>query len=186
MNLKQILVLSLSFLIGAFIFYISGGVALILVFAMLWVDKIIIGKMKTPLEFGIELFSIPAILVGIIYGPITGFIFAVFIIPIIGSTLDFMATAIGSSQLLDVGWAPFVPSIDSFFAGITAVLASFLKNSFPFFYIVLICMLVKVFLNSIRNILSGGPVKLANFINLGLNLFIAFYFQEVFVYLIGV
>ncbi len=182
MKIKNWTILLSILALGSIIFYFIGGLRFSIIYAMLWTDKIIIGKLKMPLEFGIELFSIPAILVGIIYGPLTGFLFAFFIIPIIGGILDFIAAGLGGTQMLDTGWEPFFPSPDSFISGIIAVLSGFLKGFLPFLYIVIACMVVRFFTHTIKDVIFGMPIKIpAYLINAGLNILIAYMFSQFFV-----
>lgn len=183
MGIKNRIVLLATLVLGSIIFYFIGGVKFSLIYTMLWIDKIIIGKLKMPLEFGIELFSIPAILVGIIYGPLNGFLFAFFVIPIIGGVLDFIATGLGGTQMLDTGWEPFFPSPESFISGVIAVMAGFLRGSLPFLYIVVGCMVVRFFMHTMKDVIFGMPiVKIpAYLINAGLNIFIAYLFSKFFV-----
>ncbi len=171
--------------LGSVIFYVIGGLRFAIIYAMLWIDKIIIGKLKMPLEFGIELFSIPAILVGIMYGPLNGFLFAFFVIPIIGGILDFIATGLGGTHLLDTGWEPFFPSPESFISGAIAVVAGFLRGSLPFLYIVVACMVVRFLMHTIKDVIFGMPiVKIpAYLINVGLNILVAYLFSNFFAFI---
>ena len=189
MNRRNWVILLATLFVGSIIFYFigRGSLGFAIIYAMLWIDKIIIGKLKMPLEFGIELFSIPAILVGMMYGPLTGFLFAFFIIPIIGGILDFISVELGGAEMLDTGWEPFFPSPDSFISGIMAVIAGFLRGSLPFLYIVVICMVVRFIMTNIRDFhLVGRPDKfVVNLINFGLNVLIAFALQSFFVSVFG-
>ena len=182
--MKKRVILLATLVLGFLIFYFIGGLKISLIYAMLWIDKIIIGKLKMPLEFGVELFSIPAILVGLMYGPLNGFLFAFFIIPIIGGILDFIATALGGTQMLDTGWEPFFPSPESFISGVIAVIAAFLKGYLPFFYIVVLCMFVRLFIQTIKDVVFGMPMKIwAYLINVGLNVLIAYSFAKFFIFI---
>lgn len=149
---------------------------------MLWIDKIIFGELKTPLHFGIELYSLPAILVGIMYGPLTGFLFGFFILPIIGGIFDVFYTFFVGGVLLDTAWEPFFPSPESFISGIIAIIAGVLNPLLPFFYIVVICILARFFMSIGKDIIFGMPTNIfAYLINFGLNVLIAFNLKSFFI-----
>ena len=181
MEIRKFVVPAVLLAVGLSIFFIIGGLKLAIVYAMLWIDKVVIGKLKVPMEFGIELFSLPAILVGIIYGPAIGFIFGFLIIPLIGGIIDVISSLILGSQLLDTGWEPFVPSPDSLISGAIAVVGGLISPFLPFFFIVLVCIIIRFIVSVVKDIMMGNPPKIiAYIINLVLNLFIAFSLQAFF------
>lgn len=185
MKAKDYLVSLLMLVLGLILFSILGGLKLSVVYLMLWIDKVIIGKLKIPLEFGIELFSIPAIIVGISYGPAVGFFFGFLLIPLIGGILDITISMVSGAHLLDTGSEPLLPSMQSIITGIIAAIAGFLNPLIPFFFIVLVCVIVRFVINIIKDIIMGEPPKIIAYtVNLGLNIAIAFFLQEIFVALL--
>ncbi len=172
----------LFLLVGSVIFYILGGVLLVAVFIMLWIDKVIFGELKAPLYFGIEFYSIPAILVGIAYGPLTGFLFAFFIIPIIGGIFDTLYPLLLGASLLDSGWEPFFPSPESFISGMIAVIAGVFSFSFTFLGIIVTCMSIRFMLSVMRDTMFDMPTNIiAYIINFLLAVSIAVTFQSFFI-----
>jgi hypothetical protein len=76
-------ILALTLIIGTAFFYILGGTVLALVYAILWVDKIIIGMVGTVRYLGIEFTTIATVIIGISYGPVNAFIFSIVMIPLL-------------------------------------------------------------------------------------------------------
>lgn len=178
---------SLSLLaLGLAIFGVIGGLKLAAVFLMLWIDRVIIGKLKVPLEFGIELYSLPAIIVGVVYGPSMGFFFGFLIIPIIGGILDITISLLSGSHLMDTGWEPLIPSMESIISGMIAVVGGFLGPLMPFLYVVMICIGVRFIINVLKDVVMQQPPKIISYlINFGLNVGIAFFLQGVFIFLLA-
>jgi hypothetical protein len=182
MDVKYYSVVAVLLAVGLIICFIIGGLKLAIVYTMLWIDKIIIGKLKKPLEFGIELYSLPAILVGIAYGPATGFLFGFLAIPIIAGFLDVVPCLVCEFHELDTGWGPFIPSFESVISGIIGAIAGLLGQFLPFIFIVAICILVRFFISVIKDgVLRMPPKIIAYLINLGLNIGIAFLLQSFFI-----
>lgn len=185
MNVKKPLLALLFLIVGCIIFYAIGGILLTIVFVMLWVDKIIFGELKAPLYFGIELYSIPSILVGITYGPSIGFLFAFLIIPVIGGIFDTIYPLLLGASLLDTGWEPFFPSPESFISGVLAVIAGLLSFYLPFLGIIVMCMGTRFILSVMRDVMFGMPTNIISYIiNFTLAIVIVVTFQDLFVSLL--
>jgi hypothetical protein len=187
MKMIKPLIALLFLVVGSVIFYPIGGILLTAAFLMLWIDKIIFGELKTPLHFGIEFYSIPSILIGIAYGPLTGFLFAFFVIPIIGGIFDTLYPLLLGANLLDTGWEPFFPSPESFISGIIAVIAGVFSSSFTFLGIVATCMGIRFVLSVMRDAMFDMPTNIIAYtINFLLAISIAITFQSFFVSILSV
>ena len=91
-NIKKTVPALLLLALGSVIFYLIGGFGFSIIYLMLWIDKIIFGELKSPLYLGFELYSLPTILVGIMYGPLNGFLFGFFVVPIVLGMIDLIYT----------------------------------------------------------------------------------------------
>src|SRR3989338_8436955 len=117
--MNKLYALVISSLVGFGIFSLFSGLLLGIIFLIIWVDKIILGIMGIPGRFGIEFVTISTILLGLEYGPVIGFLFAIIIIPVVEGAKSKMTG-------LPAEWPPFVPSPDHAVDALVAVLASFL------------------------------------------------------------
>ncbi len=172
-------------ILGSLLSALIGGIKLVLIFIMFWVDKTIFSELKMPLHFGIELYSLAAILTGIIYGPLTGFLFGFLLMPVIGGIFDILYTISSRSGLLDSGVEPFIPSFESLVTGAIAALAAML-SFLPFLPTVALCMAMRVFAISAKDALVGEPINIAaRIINFSLNMILAFQFEFLFITTLG-
>jgi hypothetical protein len=178
-GMKKPVVALLFLVVGSSIFYAVGGIILAVVFFMLWIDKIIFGELKTPMHFGIELYSIPAVLVGIVYGPMTGFLFGFFIIPIIGGIFDILYPLLLGASLLDTGWEPFFPSPESFTSGVIGIVAGVYGPYMSLLSIGLMCMAIRFLLTLLRDKVFDMPTNIISYgINFALGVVIIVTFQD--------
>ena len=71
-----------SLLAGSAMFFLLGGMPAVVIFSMLWFDKIVL-RTVTLAILGIELTTISTILIGMAFGSVTGFILAIGVIPVL-------------------------------------------------------------------------------------------------------
>jgi len=147
--LKVITIFALSFVIGFVFFGLLGGMALSIIFAIIWFDKVILNMFVILDNFGIELITMSSIMVGLIYGPVIGFFFGFLVIPLIEGLKPTLFK-------LPTDWPPFVPGIPHFTDGIIAVIASFLTG-IPLFFVLMVCLIPKNFLFALNAKMIGKP-----------------------------
>ncbi len=179
MDIKKPIMAVAMLVVGFLIFYAIGGFRFSLIYLMLWIDKVIFGELKTPLHFGVELYSIPAILVGIIYGPFTGFLFGFLAMPIIWGIFDILYPLLTGASLLDTGWEPFFPSPESFISGAIGLLAGVFAPHISFFAIVAVCMGARFGLSILKDALASMPPNIIAYsLNVTMGLSVGFVLRE--------
>ena len=170
-NVKVILVQILLLILVSISFYFWKGLPLVIIFAVLWIDKAVLSHLKIHGEFGIELFTIPVILSGIIYGPLFGFFFGFLIFSLIGGLVEMISWFI--SQPFEVGWPPIIPSPESFIIGLMGLVSGLLSD-FPFMLIVLIAVVMRNILAPIwQKISTDEPIRIAYALNVVYNMALA-------------
>jgi hypothetical protein len=171
------------FIILSIAFYFLWGPSLILIFAIIWVDKSLLPHLKFSAQMGLELTTVAVILTGAIYGPVFGFLFAFFFVALVGGILNLISWKV--SRPPEVEWPPLIPSPDHLIDGMIALLSGLLISVAPFLTVSLVCILVKTGLASIKERFMAGYVNIfARAINIVVSLFIIFYFQDYFLALI--
>ena len=171
-NIKIILIQILLLILVSLVFYFWKGLPLVIIFAILWIDKAVLSHLKIHGEFGIELFTIPVILSGIIYGPLFGFFFGFLVFSLIGGLIEMISWFI--SRPFEVGWPPIIPSPESFIIGLMGLTAGLL-NGLPFILIVLIATVMRNILAPIwQRITTDEPIRMAYALNVVYNLALAF------------
>jgi hypothetical protein len=163
-------ILAASLPVGLFLTFL-GGLTLAVIFALLWIDKILIEAIKFPRIFGVEFVTVSMIAIGIVHGYWIGFLFALIIIPVLE----------GIRQLFipkNEEWPPFVPSLSHVADGIVALIA-FSFRSTPLAFVFIASLIVKYIINSLKDkILFDKPpdpiTPVTNFIfNIALVLFLS-------------
>ncbi|MBI4019488.1 MAG: hypothetical protein HY364_04505 [Candidatus Aenigmarchaeota archaeon] len=71
---------------GAALLYLLGGIALAAVYAILWIDKIVLGMLGPIRYLGVEFTTLATIILGISYGPLPAFLFSIIVIPLLHSS----------------------------------------------------------------------------------------------------
>ena len=164
--------------LGSVIFYLIGGFGFSIIYLMLWIDKIIFGELKSPLYLGFELYSLPTILVGIMYGPLNGFLFGFFVVPIVLGMIDLIYTLLLGGHLVDTGWELFFPSPESTVVGILGVIAGVFGPHMSLLAIIVNCMAIRFILSILRDVIFDTPNIISYIINFGLTTWIAVIFQN--------
>ena len=175
-------------LVGGFwIFSSLGGISYGIIYALIWIDKIIFTIfIKIHGYFGIDLIYIPMVLVGIIEGPLGGFIFGFLIMPILTGFLNLIAWQ--ETPPLEVKYPPFLPSPDHLIYGAFSALAGILWSyGIEFFWIVIACVLFKSMLMSMVDVIFRNDYThiLGNISNVAYNAALAYFFKDFFMHLIN-
>ncbi len=122
LNLRNKLALAaLTLALGAAVFYLLAGIALGVIFALLWIDKIAIGSIPVVRKFGVEITTITTIFLGIAYGPVIAFFFSLVFIPALHA-IKFIILPMPSE------WPMFVPSPYNVADAIGAAIAGLLQS----------------------------------------------------------
>ena len=157
--MNRIIYFIIALAVGSIISFFIGGVVLAAIFFMIWLDKGIIGYGDILHKMGIEITTIATLFLGILFGPVFAFFFAVIAIV--------LAHGISSLLFPDAPseWPPFVPHPYNAIDAIGAVAASF--AGIPLFNALLIVLLVKSGLFIVFNMIALG--KPPNFIGVLVN-----------------
>ncbi len=185
-KLLLIILLTISLTLGFLIFNYFIGLPIAIIYLMLWFDKVLLAQLKFHGKIGIELISIPIILTGIIYGPVFGFIFGFLILAFIEGFLNIISWSI--SPPLEMGWIPFIPSIDTLKEGLSGAIAGVLWNyNFPFLITVLICIVFRNVFAFFKDKLTGAWEEniITYPLNIFYNLILAFLLQNYFLIIIN-
>ncbi len=169
--MNKLSALALSLFTGLLIFYIFGGIPLVIVFLLLWTDKVIFGILRFPNPFGIELVTISTIILGIAYGPVFGFFFSLIFIPIIEGIKHFFIK-------VHVEWPPFIPSIAHLSDAIVAAIVGVLRSQ-PLTHILFVILPVKYLLDGVESMMHRKPVNFIYILaNAAFNIIIIVRFQD--------
>ena len=106
-----------SLLAGSAMFFLLGGMPAVVIFFMMWFDKIVL-RTVTPSVLGIELTTVSTILIGMAFGSVTGFILVVVLMPVLEGVK--MLTVPMPSEV-----PPFVPTPYHLLDGLVAAASSF-------------------------------------------------------------
>src|SRR3989344_6568263 len=164
--MNKIIFFIAALIAGSVISFFIGGVVLAAIFFMIWLDKGIIGYGDILHKMGIEITTIATLFLGILFGPVFAFLFAIITIV--------LAHGISSLLFPDAPseWPPFVPHPYNAIDAIGAVAASLAGTSL--FNTLLIVLLVKSGLFIVFNMLALGkpPNFLGVFVNVVFNVLI--------------
>lgn len=132
---KGVLLLVSTLVIGFAVFFVFDY-RLAILFAFLWVDKIIISAFGAIRYFGVELTTVIGIILAMLYGPWAAFVFLLVLIPILhGFKYIFL-------PMPQPEWPLFVPSPYNIVDALGAFVAGFL-TPFSFLINVFITAVVK-------------------------------------------
>lgn len=130
-------------------------------------DKVLLSQLRIQGYFGIELLSVPVILVAVLYGPWVAFLLGLFGIPLLDVLRWLLAPPI------EPGSPPIIPSISSVIYGAMGALAAFMYPSFDLITIVLTTSIVGDLLHGVGMIYLGQPPNPVSYvINIVQNYFI--------------
>ncbi len=151
MKINKALLLLLTLLVGAGLFYLIGGFVLAAVYVLIWIDKIVI--INTLKYFGIELTTMATLMLGIAYGPIAAFIFGIVVIPLLHS-MRFVLL-----PLQQPDWPLFVPHPNNVVDALGGAVAGMFAT-LPFLYLAVAVTLLKdVGYALSEGVLLGKPIN---------------------------
>jgi hypothetical protein len=173
---QKTIVISGILILGMVISLIFFSHIFAIAFFLIWLNKIISGYTRGATEsFGIELVTMPMVLIGFFHGPVVGFVFGF----AVSAFMDIIKWLINPP--FEVNWPPLIPSPDSLIDGTVGLIAALLGGLMSFFFVGVICTIAKNVLIPIKDgLIYGIPVKPAFIFNIVINLFLALAFQELF------
>ncbi|MCD6402999.1 MAG: hypothetical protein J7K98_01565 [Candidatus Aenigmarchaeota archaeon] len=182
MNTRWLIEALISLIAGFWIFSKLGGLGYGIIYVMIWIDKVIFTSfIKINSYIGIDLIFIPMILVGMIEGPIGGFIFGFLVMPVLTGFLSIVSWQL--TPPMQMKYPPFLPTPDNVVYGIISALASILwANQIPFVIIVAVCMIVKGLLLATMDIFIRQDYMyiFAYITNAVYNILLAYFLQDFF------
>jgi len=128
--------LLITYSIGGLVSYLLGGFPLVLIFSLIWLEKLILGAFSPIGMIGIELATVSTVLAGLIYGPINGLIFSMVSIPLLRGFRYFLL------PVEEPQWPPFLPGPDDMLHSGGALLAGLL-GFMPFFWLMVVINIYK-------------------------------------------
>lgn len=165
----RFIVLLAVLVLGFFIMLAVSGLPAAIIFAILWFEKVKLGVFQGMLaEMGIEFATMPMVFIGILYGPVTGFIIGFFGMPLLDSIRWFVSPSKYG------GWPPTVPGPDSFVDGLTAAVAGFLVQILPLSIALPLAIIAKNIIAPIKDTITyGKPPNPTLIINILFNFLLA-------------
>lgn len=165
-KLKKLEVIILGYLLFLLLAILSPN-KFFIILSLAVFDKALLSQLRFQGYFGIELLSIPVILIAVTYGPLAAFLFGTFAIPLLDVLRWLLAPPIEPSS------PPIIPSISSVIYGSMGALAAFMYPSFNLIAIVLTTSILGDFLHGIGMLYMGQPPNPVSYvINIMQNYFI--------------
>ncbi len=135
---KKKVVLVLTYTIGSVIAYMLAGLPLMLIYSMIWLEKVILGAFSPIGMIGIEFSTLSTVLAAILYGPFYAVVFTMVTFPILRGLRYALL------PLTEPEWPPFFPGPDDALHASGALVGA-LISSLPFFWIMAIVSFYKTF-----------------------------------------
>ena len=129
-KLKRLDIIILGYLLFLLLTILSQNKFLVILSLMVF-DKVLLSQLRFQGYFGIELLSVPIILIAITQGPLFAFLIGLFGIPLLDALRWIFAPPINPSH------PPLIPSISSLIYGAMGALATFMHPTFDLITIVL-------------------------------------------------
>ncbi len=149
-------------IIGYFIFLLIAILSnnkLLIILSLAVFDKVLLSQLRIQGYWGIELLSVPVILMAVSYGPLPAFIFGTFGIPILDILRWLLAPPIEATTSL-----PVLPSLSSIIYGSMGALAAFMYPTFDLLAIVLTTSIIGDALYGIGLLYMGVPPNPFSFV----------------------
>ena len=164
-----------------FLLSFLAGIALALIFIIIWIDKSVIGYFEVFHRIGIELTTVATIFLGFLYGPIPAFVFTMVVI-LLAHGFKLISFPGAQSE-----WPPFVPHPYNLIDAIGAAAAAMLSG-LPLFNVLIIVLIAKTALYMIfENLAFGKPPNFVGaFINIVFNIAVFVPMAQLFISLTGV
>ncbi|MBI4018664.1 MAG: hypothetical protein HY364_00235 [Candidatus Aenigmarchaeota archaeon] len=158
-----------AFIIGIFVSWVFIGAAAAVIFTLIFLEKVLAGFFDgINNELGIEFITVPMILAGIVYGPMTAFLFGFFGLPFLEAIRWMIKT-----PALSGGWPPLIPSPDVAVDAIVGAAAGILVLLIPVEWAGIICIIMKGIIAPIKDSLVYGiPPRPTIVINVMFNIII--------------
>ncbi len=152
LTFRQKLLITLGILgTGALLSFFMGGVPLVIIFALLAFDKIILGMTGVLRRFGIELTTALTIFLGIMHGAVFAFFYTLLLIPFFHAIKFFFIP-------VQPDWPLFVPAPYNLADSFGAVVAALMRNFFVA-HIMVAVIIVKIILYALTDrLMFGKPV----------------------------
>ena len=163
---KKLEIIIISYLVFFLLTILSGNKLLIILSLMVF-DKVLLSQLRVQGYFGIELLSVPVILIAITQGPLTAFLIGTFGIPLLDILRWILAPPIHPT------YPPVIPSVNSLLYGSMGALAAFMYPSFDLLTVVLMTSILGDFLHGIYMLYFVEPPNPVSYvINIVQNYFI--------------
>ncbi len=165
----QYLISIACLLVGFSVLLPIAGLPAAIIFAILWFEKVKLGVFQGMLaEMGIEFATVPIIFIGILYGPVAGFIIGFFGMPLMDSIRWLI-----SPPKYSGGWPPVVPGPDSLADGLTAAVAGLLIQALPFSFAAPLAVIARNIILPVKDMMTyGKPPSPMLIINTFFNFFL--------------
>ncbi|MBI4010129.1 MAG: hypothetical protein HY361_02965 [Candidatus Aenigmarchaeota archaeon] len=165
-KLKKLEIIIIGYLLFLLLTILSQNKFLVILSLMVF-DKVLLSQLRVQGYFGIELLSVPIILIAVTQGPLVAFLFGTFGIPLLDVLRWILAPPIHPTS------PPFIPSISSLLYGSMGALAAFMHPSFDLIAIVLTTSILGDALHGIGMLFMGQPPNPVSYvINIVQNYFI--------------
>jgi len=170
-KLKKLEVIILGYLLFLLLVILSQNKFLIILSLAVF-DKVLLSQLRFQGYFGIELLSVPVILIAVTQGPLVAFLFGTFGIPLLDVLRWLLAPPIEPSS------PPIIPSISSVIYGSMGALAAFMYPSFDMIVIVLATSIIGDALHGIGMLYIGQPPNPVSYV---INIVQNYFIMQVFV-----
>ena len=170
-KLKKLEIIILGYLLFLLLAVLSKNKFMIILSLAVF-DKVLLSQLRFQGYFGIELLSVPVILIAVTNGPWAAFLFGFFGIPLLDVLRWILAPPIEPSS------PPIVPSISSLLYGSMGALAAFMYPSFDLITIVLTTSILGDTLYGIGMLHLGQPPNPVSFV---INIIQNYFIMQVFI-----
>jgi hypothetical protein len=169
LKLKKAHYAAAVFVVCTAVAYSVGSPILAFLVALLLFAKVLSALSDGMLDtMGIELVTVPIVIIGITYGPLW-FVFGFLVMPVI----EFMRWLIKPPQMTG-GWLPGMPSPDSFVDGLTGAAAAIFAAAFSPVLGGMMAIALKALVASVKdNLVYGTPPTPTWLINVFLNIILS-------------
>lgn len=147
--------LLVSLAVMPLLFFVNFKV--LLVYLLLWVDKLVLGLLKPVRFIGIELSTLAGALAGIFFGPVASFFLVATLYTILHS-IRFLVVPFPPPD-----WPLFVPDRYALVYASAGIVAG-LMNTAAFPITLMIAVAVKILIHAATEMALGKPVRVASFI----------------------
>ncbi len=166
LKLKKLEIIILAYMLF-FLLVILSNNKFYIIFSLIIFDKVLLSQLRFQSYFGIELLSIPIILLALTQGPLFALLFGTFGLPILDILRWILAPPVHPTS------PPLIPNVGSVLYGSMGALAVLMYPTFDLLTIVLVTSILGDFLYSIGMLYLGQPPNIiSHIINIIQNYFI--------------